>query len=261
MLTAQPPTDELAGRVALVSGAARGQGRAIARRLHAAGAAVIAGDVLDDEMADLARELGERGVAGRLDVRARGSWSDLVERGVARFGRLDILVNNAGVLRRMPLDAESEEGFEDVWRVNCLGPFLGIKSALPHLRGSGVGAIVNTSSTAGLTAWSLHGAYVSSKWAVLGLTRVAALELASDGIRVNAIIPGPIDTPMIVSEGDPGARDRFARLPLGRMGTVEDIAEAVLFLVSDRSAFITGSQITVDGGQLAGTVFSGPQRI
>ena len=257
MRTQQPDTDELSGRVALVTGAARGQGRAIALRLTAAGANVIAGDLLEGQLASLADLLGTSGLVGRLDVRDAESWSALIDRGVGQFGRLDILVNNAGVLRRMALAEESADEFESVWRVNCLGTFLGMKAALPHLRLSDCAAIVNTSSTAGVTAWSMHGAYVSSKWAVRGLTRAAALELAAEGIRVNAVIPGPIDTPMVVPPEDPEARSRLGKGPLGRIGTPEDVAEAVLFLVSDRSAFLTGSDVTVDGGQLAGTIVSG----
>ncbi len=255
------PVGELAGRVALVTGAARGQGRAIARRLHAEGASIIAGDVLDDLLEELETELGSRCFVGHLDVGDASSWADLVARGTAAFGdRLDILVNNAGILHRVPIDEESEEGFYRLWRVNCLGPFLGVKAALPYLRASHHGAVVNTSSSAGVTAWGMHSAYVSSKWAVRGFTRVAALELAQDGIRVNTIVPGPIATPMMIRPDDPGVRERLSTVPLGRMGEPEDIAESVLFLVSDRSAYITGIDIPVDGGQLAGTVFTGPPR-
>ncbi|MGE0881266.1 MAG: SDR family NAD(P)-dependent oxidoreductase [Acidimicrobiia bacterium] len=260
MLSAHPDTNELAGRVALVSGAARGQGRAIGRRLHAAGASIVAGDVLDD-VNTLAGELGERVVTGHLDVRLADEWTALVDRGVGAFGRLDILINNAGILRRLPLDKETEEGFRYLWEVNCLGPFLGMQAALPHLRESPCAAIVNTSSRAGMDAWTKHGSYVSSKWAVRGLSRIEALELAADKIRVNAIFPGPIATPMTIHEADPDARDRLSQTPIGRMGEPEDIAEAVLFLASDRSAFITGAELVIDGGASTGIVFSGPERL
>jgi NAD(P)-dependent dehydrogenase (short-subunit alcohol dehydrogenase family) len=260
VLSAQPETDELAGRVALVTGAARGQGRAIARRLHAAGAAIVGGDVLDD-VGDLAKELGEGTVVGRLDVRDPASWASLVTQAVDLHGRLDILVNNAGVLRRLPIERETEEGFTNVWKVNCLGPFLGMKAALAPLRQSPCAAIVNTSSVAGLSAWTKHGAYVSSKWALRGLTKVAALELAADRIRVNAVFPGPVATPMMLQDDDPDAYERLSKTPIGRIGEPEDVAEAVLFLVSDRSAFITGCELVIDGGQHAGVVFSGPERL
>ena len=258
MLSTQPPTDELAGRVALVTGAARGQGRAIPRRLHNAGAAVIAGDLIDGVDTELSAALGDRGLVGHLDVRDAGSWSALVERGVSGFGGLDILVNNAGVHHRTPIDEETEEAFTRLWQVNCLGPFLGMQAVVPHLRASNHAAIVNTTSTASVTAWSMHAAYVSSKWARSGLTKVAALELAALGIRVNAVAPGGIATPMTMREDDPGTRERLSKVPLGRIGEPEDIAETVLFLVSDRSAYITGAEIIVDGGQNAGGYFTGP---
>jgi NAD(P)-dependent dehydrogenase (short-subunit alcohol dehydrogenase family) len=258
VLTAQPETSELAGRVALVTGAAQGQGRAIARRLRTAGASILAGDVLD--LADLVDELGEGTVAGHLDVRDEAAWAALVAQGVDAHGRLDILVNNAGILRRLPIESETPEGFTNVWQVNCLGPFLGIKAVLAHLRRSPCPAVVNTSSLAGMSAWTKHGSYVSSKWALRGLTKVAALELAADGIRVNGVFPGPIETPMTIRDGDPGAQERLSKTPIGRIGKAEDVAEAVLFLVSDRSAFITGSELTIDGGQGAGAIFTGPER-
>jgi 3alpha(or 20beta)-hydroxysteroid dehydrogenase len=260
VLTAQPDTNELDGRVALVTGAARGQGRAIARRLHAAGASIVAGDVLHD-IADVEDELGDGTVAGLLDVRDASSWAALIATAVARHGRLDILVNNAGVLRRLPIESETAEGFTDVWQVNCLGPFLGIQAALPFLRESQCAAVVNTSSLAGLSAWTKHGAYVSSKWALRGLTKVAALELAADDIRVNGVYPGPVETPMMIRDDDPDALERLSNTPVGRIGKPEDIAEAVLFLVSDRSAFITGCELTIDGGQHAGVIFTGPERL
>jgi NAD(P)-dependent dehydrogenase (short-subunit alcohol dehydrogenase family) len=248
----------LDGKVAVVTGAARGQGRAIALRLARAGARIIAGDVLVDQLATLPDELGDAVFTGELDVRNRPSWDALIDRGVVAFGRVDILVNNAGVLRRVALEAETPDAFEDVWRVNCLGAFHGIQAVVPHLRRSGGGAIVNTLSTAALTTWTLHGAYVAAKWANRGLTRVAALELAPYAIRVNAIAPGPIATPMVLPDDDPSQRERLSHTPLGRIGEPEDIAEAVLFLVSDGASFVTGAELTVDGGQTAGTVLPQP---
>jgi NAD(P)-dependent dehydrogenase (short-subunit alcohol dehydrogenase family) len=247
---------ELDGKVAIVSGAARGQGRAIAQRLAEAGARVVGGDVLVDELLALGDDLGSRGRTGRLDIRDRTSWDELVDVAVSAFGRLDILVNNAGIMHQSPLEQETAEGFEDVWRVNCLGPFLGTQAVLPHLRSAGGGAIVNTLSTAAFTVWTNHAAYSSSKWALRGFTKVAALELAADRIRVNAIAPGPIATPMVLRDDNPRARERL-KTPLGRIGEPEDIADAVLFLVSERSSFVTGSELTVDGGQIAGVVLGG----
>jgi 3alpha(or 20beta)-hydroxysteroid dehydrogenase len=245
----------LDGRVVLVTGAARGQGRAIAERAVRAGAYVIAGDVLPS-VADLALEMDDSVFAARLDVTDAHSWQRLVADGLDRFGRLDALVNNAGVLRRSPIEEESAAEFERTWRVNCLGAFLGIQATLTHLRVSPSAVVLNTLSTAALTGWTSHGAYGSSKWALRGLTKVAALELAPYGIRVNAIVPGPVLTPMVVQDGDPLATVRLSHTPLGRAGLPSDIADLAMFLLSDHSGFITGAEIVIDGGQVAGTISS-----
>jgi len=249
--------NELAERVALVSGAARGQGRAIALRLATAGARIIAGDLRAEDLSSLADQLGEAAVVGKLDVRVRESWDTIVTRGAGVFGRLDILVNNAGILHAAPLEDENADTFEEVWRVNCLGSFHGIQAVIPHLRERGGGAIVNTLSTAAFSAFQNHASYVASKWAHRGLTKVAALELAQYGIRVNAVVPGPIATPMILQDDNPRTRERFSATPLGRIGEAEDVAEAVLYLVSDTASFVTGAELTIDGGQTIG--FSVPQ--
>ena len=243
---------ELEGRVAVVSGAARGQGRAIARRLAIAGAQIIAGDLLVEELAALHEQMGDAVVTGALDVRSRASWDNLIERGAAVFGRIDILVNNAGILHSALLVEERAEMFEDLWRVNCFGPFHGIQAVLPLLRASGGGAIVNTLSTTALSAWTRHAAYSSSKGALRSLTKVAALELATENIRVNAVLPGPIATPMVLPDDNPETRRRLSQTPVGRMGEPDDVAEAVLYLVSDRASFVTGAELVIDGGQTLG---------
>ncbi len=243
----------LEGRVAFITGAARGQGRQIAIRCAAAGARVMAGDVLD-EVNSLAEESEESIHAIRLDVADGHSWDAAVRQTVSRHGRLDFLVNNAGVLRRAAIEHETDQDFEQTWRVNCLGPFLGMRAAIPYLRRSPNAAVVNTASTAAITAWTSHAAYASSKWALRGLSRVAALEFAADGVRVNTILPGPVLTPMVLREDDPDAATRLSQTPLGRAGLPADIAELVVFLLSDASSFITGAEIVIDGGQTAGIV-------
>ncbi|CAO5188205.1 3-alpha-(or 20-beta)-hydroxysteroid dehydrogenase [Frankia sp. AiPs1] len=255
---------DLTGRVVLVTGAARGQGRAISERVVAAGGQVVAADVLGSvhELTGTGPGLLPHDAVHtvHLDVTDADSWARAVRAGLDRFGRLDGLVNNAGVLRRESLERETAADFEQVWRVNCLGPFLGLRAVVPHLRAAGAGAIVNTVSTAAATAWTLHGAYASSKWALRGLTKVAALELAPHGIRVNAVLPGPVLTPMVIGDGDPEAEKRLAATPLGRAGLPADIAELVVFLLSDSSAFIVGAEIAIDGGQTAGVVLTRPDR-
>ena len=165
---------------------------------------------------------------------------------VQRFGGLTTLVNNAVVLHRAALTDETPEGFEGSWRVNCLGPFLGIRAALGRLREADGAAIVNTCSTGAIRPFPNHAAYGSSKWALRGLTQVAAAELAPSGIRVNAVFPGPVETPML----DPATQARLAEIAvLGRLGKPAEIADAVAFLVSEHASFITGSELVVDGGQ------------
>lgn len=234
-------------RVALITGAARGQGAAIAARLARDGFCVAACDVLGDEVRRMVDELdGDRAMAVELDVTSEEQWASAVAAVIERFGALTTLVNNAGVLHRASLADETAEGFEASWRVNCLGPFLGIRAALPHLRAAGGAAIVNTCSTGAIRPFPNHSAYGSSKWALRGLTQVTAVELAPAGIRVNSVFPGPVETPML----DATTQTRLAEHALmGRIGTPIEIADAVAFLVSEHASFITGSELIVDGGQ------------
>jgi 3alpha(or 20beta)-hydroxysteroid dehydrogenase len=234
-------------RVALVTGAARGQGWAITQRLRADGFFVAACDVSADELRAAVDGLGDHGViAIPLDVTSESAWREAVAIAVDRFGSLTALVNNAGVLHRASITDESAEGFEKAWRVNCLGGFLGITAALDHLRAADGAAIVNTCSTGAIRPFPNHIAYGSSKWALRGLTQAVAAELAPAGIRVNAVFPGPIATPMLDAE----TQARLAATSVsGRIGQPSEVADAVAFLVSDQASFITGSELIVDGGQ------------
>lgn len=240
-------TAEMHTRVALVTGAARGQGAAIARRLRADGFRVAACDVMADELnAGVAEPADPDLIAIPLDVTSETQWSAAVDQVVDRFGGLSTLVNNAGVLHRASLTDETAEGFEHSWRINTLGPFLGIRATLDVLCQATGASIVNTCSTGAIRPFPNHAAYGSSKWALRGLTQIAAAELAPAGIRVNAVLPGPVETPML----DHRTQARLAEtMVAGRLGTPMEIADAVAFLVSERASFITGSELVVDGGQ------------
>ena len=185
-------------------------------------------------------------IAVPLDVTSEEQWASAVVDVLGEFGALTTLVNNAGVLHRASLTDETAVGFERSWRVNTLGPFLGMRACLPALRAAEGAAIVNTCSTGAVRPFPNHAAYGSSKWALRGLTQIAAAELAPDGIRVNAVFPGPVETPML----DEKTQARLvAASATGRIGKPMEIADAVAFLVSEHAAFITGSELVVDGGQ------------
>jgi 3alpha(or 20beta)-hydroxysteroid dehydrogenase len=230
-------------RVALVTGAARGQGAAIVERLRKDGFRIAACDLLVDELTAAAESHGDGVIAIPLDVTSADQWNSAVRRVIDRFGSLTTLVNNAGVLHRASLADETPEGFEESWRVNCLGPFLGIQASLEALRHAEGAAIVNTCSTGAIRPFPNHSAYGSSKWALRGLTQITAAELAPYGIRVNAVFPGPVETPML----DEATQVRLAEK--GRLGKPLEIADAVLYLVSEQASFITGAELVVDGGQ------------
>jgi NAD(P)-dependent dehydrogenase (short-subunit alcohol dehydrogenase family) len=228
-----------ANRVALVTGAARGQGAAIVKRLQKDGFRVAACDPMAEDI-----EASDEVIAVPLDVTDADQWTTAVATTVERFGALSTLVNNAGVLHRASLADETAVGFEGSWRVNCFGPFLGIQTALPHLRDAEGASIVNTCSTGAIRPFPNHAAYGSSKWALRGLTQIAAAELAASGIRVNAVFPGPIATPML----DDATQSRLTAT-FGRLGEPVEVANVVAFLVSDHASFMTGAELVVDGGQ------------
>lgn len=255
---------KLDGRVVLVTGAARGQGEQEARLFAAEGARVVVADVLVGQGEALAKELGED-VARfvRLDVGSEEGWAEAVGAAKDAFGKIDGLVNNAGILRFNELVNTPLAEFEQVVRVNMTGAFLGIRAVAPEIEAAGGGTIVNTSSYTGLTGMALVGAYAATKHAVLGLTKVAAVELAGKGVRVNAICPGVIDTAMSnpalldpeadLSRSD-AALDAYYRklVPMGRIGRPEEVAALALFLTSGDSSYITGQPFVIDGGWLAG---------
>jgi 3alpha(or 20beta)-hydroxysteroid dehydrogenase len=252
----------LDGKVALISGAARGQGEAEARRFVAEGARVVVGDVLVDEGEAVAADLGAAARFVRLDVTDEGAWSAAVDATVASFGGLHVLVNNAGILRFGAITATSVEELRQVLDVNVVGVFLGMKMAAPVIERSGGGSIVNISSIGGMWGIPFAGAYTASKYAVRGLTKTAALELGAKGIRVNSVHPGGIDTAMTRFPGmsDADMAGFYAKLPIARVGTVDDVASVVLFLASDESAYCTGAEFLVEGGALAGDLSMYDQR-
>ncbi|MEY2227270.1 MULTISPECIES: SDR family NAD(P)-dependent oxidoreductase [Streptomyces] len=236
---------QLDGKVVVITGAGRGQGAAEARSCAAAGARVVVTDVREDEGRAVAAELGDQGLYVRHDVADPASWATVVKEALRAFGTVSALVNNAALWRTAHVEQQRPADFEALLRVNLLGPFHGIQAVAPVLRAGGGGSIVNISSTAGLVGIPGHAAYGSTKFGLRGLTRSAALDLARDRIRVNSVHPGAIDTPM-VAEAVAG-RD-WSHVPLGRMGRPEEVGELVLFLCSDASSYVTGSEFTVDGG-------------
>jgi 3alpha(or 20beta)-hydroxysteroid dehydrogenase len=243
---------KLDGKVALITGAARGQGAAEARLFVAEGAKVVLADILDDQGKRTADELGDAAVYQHLDVRDADGWAAAVARARTEFGRLDALVNNAGVVDIGLVDSMPAEDFMKVVEVNQLGVFLGMQAVVPAMREAGGGTIVNISSVDGLIGLKYCSAYCASKFAVLGMTRVAAMELGPDGIRVNAVCPGVINTEMTKDLHEMQVKWLHRTLPLRRFGEPEECAEAVLFLSSDASTYVTGTEMVVDGGWLAG---------
>jgi 3(or 17)beta-hydroxysteroid dehydrogenase len=247
----------LAGKVALISGGARGLGAAEARLFAREGARVVIGDILDAEgravEADV-RAKGGEAIYVRLDVTSERDWQQAVATAVSRFGRLDVLVNNAGIGGAGRLEDTSVEAWDRVMDVNAKGVFLGSKAAIPAMRAAGGGSIVNISSQLGLVGMDDSSPqYQASKGAVRLLTKLTAVQYAGERIRCNSVHPGPIVTPMTERRrADPAVYQRMvSRIPLGRYGEPDDVAYGVLYLASDESAFVTGSELVIDGGWTA----------
>lgn len=237
----------LDGKIILISGGARGQGAAEARACVAEGARVVIGDVLESAGRALAAELGQSCAFVRQDVTQEADW-DAAIRAAEALGGLHGLVNNAGIYQPATLMETDAAMFERHTRVNQLGCFLGMKAVVPLMEKSGGGAIVNVSSVAGLRGSPGAIAYSATKWALRGMTKSAAADLAPRGIRVNSIHPGPIDTEMLSVRTAAQNAERLTRVPMRRMGTVDEIANLVLFLLSDESSYITGAEVAIDGG-------------
>ena len=246
----------LEGKVALISGGARGMGATEARMFAAEGAKVVIGDVLQEEGRQTEAAINEGGgecVFVQLDVTDESAWEEAVNTAVSRFGKLDILVNNAGIARINNVEDTSVEEWDLVMDINAKGVFLGTKAAIPAMRDAGGGSIVNISSIAGLVG-GRKSAYTASKGAVRLLTKSTAIQYARDGIRCNSVHPGVIESPMtlpIMLNTEGGREESAARHPMGRVGQPEDIAYGVLFLASDEASFMTGSELVIDGGLTA----------
>jgi 3alpha(or 20beta)-hydroxysteroid dehydrogenase len=238
-------------RVVLITGAARGQGEAEARLFVAEGASVVLGDVLDDEGNAVADSLGDAAMYLHHDVSDPASWQTFTEAATAHYGRIDALVNNAGIMVYKPMEDMTLDEYRRVVEVNQVGCFLGMKAVLPGMRAAGGGAIVNVSSTAGLRGFAKGIGYVSSKFAVRGLTRTAAQELGPLSIRVNSLHPGGVDTALGWGYGDVDLEQLYGSTPLGRIGRPDEMARMALFLICDDSSYCTGAEFVADGGLLA----------
>jgi NAD(P)-dependent dehydrogenase (short-subunit alcohol dehydrogenase family) len=246
-----PAGRRLQGRSVIVTGAARGQGASHAERLAAEGAHVLACDILDVEgkaTADRLRQAGLEAEYLHLDVTLPDDWAHAVRHARTATGRLDVLVNNAGIIHVTALLEEQPRDWDATFAVNATGPLLGIQAAVPLMRESGGGSIINIASIFGVVGAAGYVAYCASKGALIALTKTAALELAPDGIRVNAICPGGVSTSMNEHETEGGV---VPQTPLGRRADVSEISGAVAFLASDDSSFTTGTEMIIDGGFLA----------
>ncbi|MFJ6775953.1 SDR family oxidoreductase [Kitasatospora sp. NPDC091257] len=244
--------NDLTGKTVIVTGGARGLGAEAARLAVASGAHVVITDVLEEDGRTIAAELGERARFVRHDVTSEEDWQRVVDFAVAEFGALHGLVNNAGISTGTLLADESVEHFRKVLDINLTGVFIGMKTAVPAMRAAGGGSIVNISSAAGLMGLALTAGYGASKWGVRGLSKIGAVELGTERIRVNSVHPGMTYTPMTASVGIRRGEGNYPNTPMGRVGEAPEIAGAVVYLLSDDSSYVTGAELAVDGGWTAG---------
>jgi 3alpha(or 20beta)-hydroxysteroid dehydrogenase len=267
------PDGRLEGKVAVVTGGARGTGAAVARRFAAEGARVIVADVLDERGGEVVEAIGDAARYVRCDVTREDDWARLIREADETFGGLHVLVNNAAVLLLAGIEETTAADYRRVCEVNELGTFLGIRAAIAPMRAGGGGSIVNISSIDGVFVTPGTAAYAASKFAVRGLTKTAALELGRYGIRVNAVCPAAGNLEMVIEalppgfdfgarrasddSGDSGGGGARHRAPLDRRGTVDDVADAVVFFASDESAFVSGADLLVDGAMSAGMIIPG----
>jgi 3alpha(or 20beta)-hydroxysteroid dehydrogenase len=250
---------ELDGRVAIITGAARGQGAAAAGRFVAEGATVVVADILDELGKELAESLGDTAYYRHLDVSNEQDWTAVVDEVLAEHGHVDVLVNNAGILRFAALPDMALADYMKIVNINQVGTFLGMRAVSKPMIAAGSGSIVNISSVEGLAGMAMLTAYTGTKFAIRGMTKAAAIELAPRGVRVNSVHPGMIETDMVKDAAGGHEIDLSPvaekRIPLRRLGQSEDVAELVLFLASDRSSYCTGAEFVVDGGATATHAF------
>ncbi|MCH2172451.1 glucose 1-dehydrogenase [Myxococcota bacterium] len=249
----------LEGKVAIITGAARGQGEAEARLFALQGAKVVLADVLEEQGRAVAESIGAAAAFERLDVSSEDDWARVVRAAHDHFGPLNVLVNNAGIVGYSAFEDTSLDDYLRVIRVNQIGTFLGMRTAIPALSAAGGGSIVNVASVEGTRGSNGLVSYGSSKWAIRGLSKVGAVELARRGIRVNTLLPGSVDTPMSTPP-DGAVIDvdaLFVDRPLPRAGSSEELAQAAMFLASDESSYVSGAELVVDGGWTAGALIRG----
>ena len=249
--------NRLQGKIALITGAAQGQGSATARLFAQHGATVILTDI-QEKGAHVAAQIGAAARFHLHDVSDEAAWNHIVSSTISELGHLDILINNAAVAHFAPIVDTQKADFERVLAINLVGPYLGMKTVLPKMLSRGRGSIVNVSSVNGLRGTSAMCAYDASKWGLRGMTKTVALEVSGAGVRVNSIHPGAIDTPMLNPNNDldPQKTGQQYGIPLGRTGRAEEVAEASLFLASDAASYISGAELCVDGAWSAGLLLN-----